>query len=196
MFLLFGSFIFSQKTSYSEIIEINGMNQKELNQKTLEWISKTFVSSKETIDLNTDSQIVVKAKEVITYNTVLESAGISMKIPSSYDMSLILSFRDSKLKFELILSDRSIKTFDEPLNSFVWGKRLQKKEYDSITRLSLENLLKSSTYSKKIIEQTIENHDFEKGYIEYREEWDAKENFIKGVFESYKTYMLSHNSDW
>jgi hypothetical protein len=196
---LFASILaYSQEYNFDEIVTVDGKTSLEIHQKTEEWIALTFVSSKESIDMNTEKQIVVKGKEVLTYSIKFQIDDFYWSTPSSYDMNLIISFREGRYRFQLILSQRKIKNFSEPYENLIWSKLLDRKEYDSITDLDFERMTLEVTNEIELesLNKVQKEYNYEEKYRQYLEEWNLKTDFVQTLFESHKTYVFSVDDNW
>ena len=196
---LFASILaYSQEYNFDEIVTVDGKTSLEIHQKTEEWIALTFVSSKESIDMNTEKQIVVKGKEVLTYSIKFQIYDFYWSTPSSYDMNLIISFREGRYRFQLILSQRKIKNFSEPYENLIWSKLLDRKEYDSITDLDFERMTLEVTNEIELesLNKVQKEYNYEEKYRQYLEEWNLKTDFVQTLFESHKTYVFSVDDNW
>lgn len=196
---LFASILaYSQEYNFEQVVAVDGKTSIEIHQKTEEWIALTFVSSKESVDMNTEKQIVVKGNQVLTYSIKSQLDGFYWDTPSSYDMNLIISFREGRYKFQLILSQRKVKTFNEPYENLIWSKILDRKEYDSITDLNFEKMTSEVTneIELKSLNKVQKEYNYEEKYRQYLEEWSLKTDFVQKLFESHKTYVFSEDDNW
>ena len=97
-FLLLTTLMFSQELvesgkSYSEVVETE-LTKDDIYQKLKEWISLTYNSAKDVIQLDTKEKLITKGNTIVNY----VSGEYNVKYRISF--TLILSIRDNKYKID------------------------------------------------------------------------------------------------
>ena len=80
---------------YTKVISVDGKSAKDLYQKSKEWISLTYNSAQNVIQLDTEEKIIVKGK----FNLDTQMYGYSYSF--LIDHTLTIAFKDGRYKVDL-----------------------------------------------------------------------------------------------
>lgn len=97
--LLTNTFAFSQtinndKNGYYEIIEVDSLSKEQIYNRSKEWIALNYKSANDVIQYDTEDKIIVIGVFKVPYLT----------FEHTYNHSLIMSFKENRLKVEMILN--------------------------------------------------------------------------------------------
>ena len=201
-FLLLTTLMFSQELvesgkSYSEVVETE-LTKDDIYQKLKEWISLTYNSAKDVIQLDTKEKLITKGNTIVNY----VSGEYNVKYRISF--TLILSIRDNKYKIDFtptkVSSDLMPTTYiDTGIYELLMSNEVISKEDYMVSAKEMalktyKNYGWSDKKSKKMLKKY--NKELVKGYDSYKLNKQSFEKEIKNLFTSIKNTINKKDKDW
>ena len=185
------------KNGFTEVIEVE-LTQEEIYGKIKEWITLSYKSANEVIQLDSDDKIILKGNLKINY------IGSLSEIPFRLDHTIIFSLRNSKYKIDF--NPTGATNLDNPngvvqdyiildlINSFT------KEEYVDLSMERAEKLLISAGFKNKRLEKGLKvTRDglIKKGYDNYLQNKETLKSEVGATFKSIiETVKKSSDDDW
>jgi len=201
-FLLLTTLMFSQELvesgkSYSEVVETE-LTKDDIYQKLKEWISLTYNSAKDVIQLDTKEKLITKGNTIVNY----VSGEYNVKYRISF--TLILSIRDNKYKIDFtptkVSSDLMPTTYiDTRIYELLMSNEVISKEDYMVSAKEMalktyKNYGWSDKKSKKMLKKY--NKELVKGYDSYKLNKQSFEKEIKNLYTSIKNTINKKDKDW
>ena len=201
-FLLLTTLMFSQQLvesgkSYSEVVEAE-LTKDDIYQKLKEWISLTYNSAKDVIQLDTKEKLITKGNTIVNY----VSGEYNVKYRISF--TLILSIRDNKYKIDFtptkVSSDLMPTTYiDTRIYELLMSNEVISKEDYMVSAKEMalktyKNYGWSDKKSKKMLKKY--NKELVKGYDSYKLNKQSFEKEIKNLYTSIKNTINKKDKDW
>ena len=201
-FLLLTTLMFSQQLvesgkSYSEVVEAE-LTKDDIYQKLKEWISLTYKSAKDVIQLDTKEKLITKGNTIVNY----VSGEYNVKYRISF--TLILSIRDNKYKIDFtptkVSSDLMPTTYiDTGVYELLMSNEVISKEDYMVSAKEMalktyKNYGWSDKKSKKMLKKY--NKELVKGYDSYKLNKQSFEKEIKNLYTSIKNTVNKKDKDW
>jgi hypothetical protein len=201
-FLLLTTLMFSQQLvesgkSYSEVVEAE-LTKDDIYQKLKEWISLTYKSAKDVIQLDTKEKLITKGNTIVNY----VSGEYNVKYRISF--TLILSIRDNKYKIDFtptkVSSDLMPTTYiDTRIYELLMSNEVISKEDYMVSAKEMalktyKNYGWSDKKSKKMLKKY--NKELVKGYDSYKLNKQSFEKEIKNLYTSIKNTVNKKDKDW
>ena len=201
-FLLLTTLMFSQQLvesgkSYSEVVETE-LTKDDIYQKLKEWISLTYNSAKDVIQLDTKEKLITKGNTIVNY----VSGEYNVKYRISF--TLILSIRDNKYKIDFtptkVSSDLMPTTYiDTGVYELLMSNEVISKEDYMVSAKEMalktyKNYGWSDKKSKKMLKKY--NKELVKGYDSYKLNKQSFEKEIKNLYTSIKNTVNKKDKDW
>jgi len=201
-FLLLTTLMFSQELvesgkSYSEVVETE-LTKDDIYQKLKEWISLTYNSAKDVIQLDTKEKLITKGNTIVNY----VSGEYNVKYRISF--TLILSIRDNKYKIDFtptkVSSDLMPTTYiDTGVYELLMSNEVISKEDYMVSAKEMalktyKNYGWSDKKSKKMLKKY--NKELVKGYDSYKLNKQSFEKEIKNLYTSIKNTINKKDKDW
>jgi hypothetical protein len=201
VFLFLTTLMFSQQLTetgkgYSEVVEVE-FKKDVIHQKIKEWISLTYKSSNDVLQLDTEDKLITKGNMVVNF------AVTKYKFDYRISFTMVFSIRDNKYKIDY--TPTGIKSVAYPnqdmgttmLEMFMTNEVLLKEDYLVLSKENAFNTYKKMGWSDKKSKKMIKKYEstFIKGYDSYK---SNKANFdveIKSLYTSVKN-AITKKDDW
>jgi hypothetical protein len=191
-----GQSINKTNDGYTEVVEVE-LTKQQIHQGLNEWVSVSYKSAKDVIQLNSEDKIVLKGN--FTINLKIHSFSFDYRINAQTTFSI----RDNKYKIDLIPLDVThiSGNYDVGLyfiNEFINDLQFSKDEYLPISINKQKDALmmigKSEEKALKSAEKTSTKR-LDKNYENYLTNKPVWDNQISSTFKSIKDYVAQSNSD-
>lgn len=185
--------VINSDNEYSEVVEVE-LTKTEIHQKINEWISMSYNSGKDVIDMNTEDKIILKGNSSLNFQ--------SMNQNFSYRLhhTIKFSIRDNKYKIDLIphrLSHDTHGDMSAILPVYLTANVYTKTEWIDIQIAMSKEIFKGMGYSDKKIQKALDKISNYRdsqypNYVLNKENFDTK---IKSTFQSIKDFISKSNDD-
>jgi len=201
VFLFLTTLMFSQQLTesgkgYSEVVEV-GIKKDAIYQKIKEWISLTYKSSNDVLQLDTEDKLITKGNMVVNFEVT------KYKFDFRISFTMVFSIKDNKYKINLTPTE--IKSIAYPsqdtgtamLEMFMTNEVLSEEDYLVLSNENAFNSYKKIGWSDKKSTKMLKKYEdtIIKGYDSYK---TNKANFdieIKSLYKSVKN-AITKKDDW
>tara|TARA_B110000902_G_C14032544_1_gene484622 strand:+ start:61 stop:690 length:630 start_codon:yes stop_codon:yes gene_type:complete len=201
VFLFLTTLMFSQQLTesgkeYSEVVEVE-FKKDAIYQKIKEWISLTYKSSNDVLQLDTENKLITKS------NMVVKILAYEYKFDYRISFTMVFSIKENRYKIDLTPTGiESVAYPDQDIGSamlemFMTKEVLLEENYLVLSKEMAYNTFKKMGWSdKKSMKALKKNEDsFIKEYDSYK---INKANFdikIKSLYTSVKN-AITKKDDW
>jgi hypothetical protein len=201
VFLFLTTLMFSQQLTesgkeYSEVVEVE-FKKDAIYQKVKEWISLTYKSSNDVLQLDTEDKLITKGNMVV--NFVVTKYNFDYRI----SFTMVFSIRDNKYKIDFTPTEiKAVAYPDQDLGTtmfelFMTTEVLSEEDYLILSKEMAFNAYKKMGYSDEKSTKMLKKYEdtLIKGYDSYK---TNKANFdieIKSLYTSVKN-AITKKDDW
>jgi len=201
VFLFLTTLIYSQQLTesgkeYSEVVEVE-FKKDAIYQKIKEWISLTYKSSNDVLQLDTEDKLITKGNMVVNF------AVTKYNFDYRVSFTMVFSIKDNKYKVDF--TPTGIKSVAYPsqdtgtamLEMFMTNEVLSEEDYLVLSNENAFNAYKKMGWSDKKSTKMLKKYEDNviKGYDSYK---TNKANFdieIKSLYTSVKN-AITKKDDW
>ena len=194
--LMFSQQLIESQKGYSEVVEVD-LKKDVIYQKIKEWISLTYKSSNDVLQLDTESKLITKGNMIV-------NLGVSeYKFDYRISFTMVFSIKDNKYKIDLTPTE--IKSIAYPnqdmgttmLEMFMTNEVLSEEDYIIVANENSFNAYKKMGWSDKKSKRMLKKYEdiLIKGYDSYKTNNANFYTEIKNIYTSVKN-EVTNKSDW
>jgi hypothetical protein len=193
---MFSQQLIESGKGYSEVVEV-GIKKDAIYQKIKEWISLTYKSSNDVLQLDTEDKLITKGNMVVNFEVT------KYKFDFRISFTMVFSIKDNKYKIDLTPTE--ITSIANPsqdigramLEMFMTNEVLSEEDYLVLSNENAFNSYKKFGWSDKKSTKMLKKYEYMiiKGYDSYK---TNKANFdieIKSLYKSVKN-AITKKDDW